>query len=718
MAAKTPTRWALLIGVDYYFPGTERPINLRSLNGCVEDVTAAEALLKNRGVQHIVKLTASKATGKEGDPAIKEEDESLWPTRDNVIRELGRIFNSTEKGDLLYIHYSGHGMRRDRMGEPSDRSEGNQLSGAALVMTDVRRGGAYLTAYELGVWVKRMVKENNLRVTVILDSCYSGRGLRDEEDTTNLTARTPEEVDQTQLQSDRDSLVQALGLDDVNNDHGLATRDPEMRKSWLDNPTGCTVVTACGVNEKAHETHFGETSAPHGVLTHWILKTLCKYAPDAWLPTCGRIRDTVIGEIAKMVPLVSQTPTIHGQENHEFFGQHSLPRRPICKVIKHDLERDVVVLNIGRAQGVSLNAVYDVFSFGKDGEWDLRWVSSSSQAAEQVRVTKVFNFRCEAVPITTKENRSLALDEGSSAVLRTWALPSDYPVQLDDTVSDMSPSIRQTLDMYLRQTPGLFLLEGETTQEARFLVWLDTDRRFRIADENGSPLSRVPAIPMDDGDKNESPKSGVAKLASVLRHLARYLSVRDLRNRDPRTSLALGNFRCTVTNSDGEDVPKGPSGCYEVRESEVFYIEIKNVRLMRPVYVNLVCTAASWQIMKLNRLDESTGTEVWASEPYVHEMNMIIPETQKEDCQEGVYDLIKAFVYTGPHPPSWDELTLPKLPVDASAIAFHSTSDPVEPIISNLQKREGSFREPGPPLPSHAPEKWGVLEFWIHTTPK
>jgi hypothetical protein len=42
------------------------------------------------------------------------------------------------------------------------------------MITDVLKGKLYLTGYYLGVWVYNMVKEKGLRVTVMLDSCYSG----------------------------------------------------------------------------------------------------------------------------------------------------------------------------------------------------------------------------------------------------------------------------------------------------------------------------------------------------------------------------------------------------------------------------------------------------------------------------------------------------------------------------------------------------------------
>lgn len=74
-------RWALLIGINYYFKGTERRITYEHLNGCVPDVFAIENYLQSVGPCHITKLTASNGGDK------PTEDESAWPTAHNLIHD-------------------------------------------------------------------------------------------------------------------------------------------------------------------------------------------------------------------------------------------------------------------------------------------------------------------------------------------------------------------------------------------------------------------------------------------------------------------------------------------------------------------------------------------------------------------------------------------------------------------------------------------------------
>lgn len=140
----------------------------------------------------LISIARLTATCGEGRPV---EDEGFWPIHQNIVRELNRITVIVTRGDLVYIHYSGHGIRRDAT--PPD-PDGDSLRGMALVMTDVLRGGPYLSGYQLGSFIRTMVQKD-LRVALVLDSCYSGRAIRGPE----VTPRTmPDQYDDTWLESD------------------------------------------------------------------------------------------------------------------------------------------------------------------------------------------------------------------------------------------------------------------------------------------------------------------------------------------------------------------------------------------------------------------------------------------------------------------------------------------------------------------------------------
>ncbi|KAF7554808.1 hypothetical protein G7Z17_g2648 [Cylindrodendrum hubeiense] len=154
----TPTHRALLIGIDYYAWD-----EIKNLNGCVNDVIAIEAYLQSRKPGCIItKLTARCKARKR-----VEADDSSLPTYQNIVQKLKELSNDCQSGDLVYIHYSGHGVSRGKKELPDDG--GNNLMGMALVPTDAMVAGNYLTGYHLGLIVKEMIEIRGARDTVILD---------------------------------------------------------------------------------------------------------------------------------------------------------------------------------------------------------------------------------------------------------------------------------------------------------------------------------------------------------------------------------------------------------------------------------------------------------------------------------------------------------------------------------------------------------------------
>jgi len=55
---------------------------------------------------------------------------------------------------MIYIHTSGHGIRRDALGSMGG---GDSICGIALAPIDGMDGGAYLTGCKLGQIIKNMV---------------------------------------------------------------------------------------------------------------------------------------------------------------------------------------------------------------------------------------------------------------------------------------------------------------------------------------------------------------------------------------------------------------------------------------------------------------------------------------------------------------------------------------------------------------------------------
>lgn len=67
------------------------------------------------------------------------EEPETWPTFENVRSSLRRVFNNAKDGDVVYIHYSGHGTRLPSLAQSG---RGDKLE---LALNTLRNKGANLT---------------------------------------------------------------------------------------------------------------------------------------------------------------------------------------------------------------------------------------------------------------------------------------------------------------------------------------------------------------------------------------------------------------------------------------------------------------------------------------------------------------------------------------------------------------------------------------------
>ena len=66
----------------------------------------------------------------------------------------------------------------------------------------------------------------------------------------------------TEADTEADAAADKINIASGQRDTG------SVRKDWLSNPTGCTVLTACGPHEVAGEGRFGDSVSKHGVLSY------------------------------------------------------------------------------------------------------------------------------------------------------------------------------------------------------------------------------------------------------------------------------------------------------------------------------------------------------------------------------------------------------------------------------------------------------------------
>ncbi|KAL4756987.1 caspase domain-containing protein [Aspergillus foveolatus] len=730
-------RWALLIGIDFYFRGSERPVFFNHLKGCVRDVRRIEEYLLACGVHGIEKLTASW-DGSSDKPM--EAEQETWPTHDNIKKKLDSIHSRAKEGDLIYIHYSGHGILRNRLSDLED-DMGDMITGTALAPTDVMAGGPYLTGYQLGVWIRELVERDKIRVCLVLDSCYSGRGFRGSE----IVPRTAvnDIPDESILESDEAADKAAadkdavMCIDDTATGHKSSSnhRNAAVRRSWLSNPTGCTVLSACELDQTAGEYAFESPKGWGGILTHWMLDILSRQL-DTQAPTYARVAQYVKSMIkTAMMWKTDQTPVLHGDSFFEFFGTHQFIQRPANLVYVSEQpgsSRKLLSVEVGSAQGVAPGSIYSVYPSHWRFERDRPSRSNTIPGLEpetaiiapKIRIEKCLPFRSEATLIDESQKpENMVIVTGSLAVLESPAFPSPFGINVvspKNMGSNENPNVEtliHQLSESIERNHGIFApfsSNDDTSTNYRFEVAINVESKmFEIRDYRSIRLPRVPTISIGD-------ERGIAKVIHILRRIARYTALECLEYSPKLGTLSPDNFRFEAVDKDGQYLPQ-VKGLYEANDRQEIELRFFNLKAAENTHVAIFSFNATWGVEKMYPEDGQPTAHV----PPVAEaavsvvITMEIPKGSPADPLD-ITDLFRAYVYTGDHPPSWDEIVLPNLPTDASVVPVDL---PVEPILEEdvgdgLSRNGTKPRSRRTNRKRDAPDKnWTVLDLRVHTSP-
>ena len=511
-----PSQWALLIGVDYYFPGNRRNVRYDHLRGCVNDVSRIEAFLTSIGVKRIYKLVAPC----DKDNKLKDVKVSDLPTYQNVKGKIQHIIDSVCPGDSVWIHYSGHGILRHNV-DYYDNDDGDDINGTAFALTDVQVGGAYLTGYQLGVWVRKLVEVKKTRVTVTLDSCYSGKGFRN---SNKITMRTSQSntIDNSQLDSDIEADDDAVAEDArMGNDVQSSTRNAIVRKSWLSNPEGCTVLTACRMDQEAGECHLGDPGTSNGIMTHFLLDFIerCRMQGPQ-LPTYQRVAQQIKHKtLAMEMSRNPQTPVLQGDSFLEFLGTQKRIQHSGCFVQVVDqpgTHEKAYFLDVGSIQGAYPGTEYSVYS---DATGDLAPIA-------RIRIEEVSALRSRARLMTAAgASESIVIKSGNRAVLDSWSPLSPQVVRFngltcrgDGTLESVFTKLRSQVE----NMPDIVLcLDGSDNETWDHSIAFDAAKRaFLVGTRQNNGMRQLPAIAIDDGNL-------IPKVLYLLKHLTRFHALKN-----------------------------------------------------------------------------------------------------------------------------------------------------------------------------------------------
>jgi hypothetical protein len=148
------TKRALLIGINYYGSSSE-------LRGCHEDVSNMEKYLRSKGFKDIVILLDDRAGN----------TSPLSPKKDNIIRELSNLASRCKSGDLVVVHYSGHGSQLPCV--TGEEKDGKDETWCPVDFDYTKRDYGFIRDNQINdILVKGLPSGTKLRI--FSDSCHSG----------------------------------------------------------------------------------------------------------------------------------------------------------------------------------------------------------------------------------------------------------------------------------------------------------------------------------------------------------------------------------------------------------------------------------------------------------------------------------------------------------------------------------------------------------------
>ncbi len=557
--------YALLIGIDFY----ESNPYYKSLQGAVRDIDKVADYLKKSlqiSTKQITKLTSPlQDTNSLAD--VRAARKEMPPTYENIVNAFNSVTETAKIGDLVYIHYSGHGGRVKTI-FPDLKGHGQYDEG--LVPMDVGNDGYYLRDVEMATLLKRMT-DKGLIVTVIFDSCHSGGATRgDAQIRGNEDGKIDKETrPQNSLVAERNILEQ----------NWLALTQNNKKEGWLPNQRDYVFLGACRPSEYAYESAF-DGKDRNGALTYWMLDTLNSIPTGLTYQT---LYDRLKGQIQSKFP--NQLPMLLGEGDRLVFGSEIKAGQYTLTVI--NVAQGQVTLDGGLAQGLSRGTRFALYPVGSDFTdkqkrlavveiSDLQASTSTAKilTAEESGVSAVIEkiepglpAVMESAPVDLKHRVRLFIKEVGNK-------ENELPPEVADKQAAALEKVRQAMqgNGWVREVQG-------DEEEGHYQVAVGREGEYEIS--SGTPISNLtPALSIDDA---ESPAQVVKRLV----HLAKYKSIEALDNLESKLSIEFELL-------DENKKPFPDRNNIKLRSGTV-YLRIKNTEI-QPLNITILDLEATWEI--------------------------------------------------------------------------------------------------------------------------
>lgn len=177
VSAAEPNKFALLVGISGYDrKNKKKDFDWWDLNAPNDVELLANVLIERfKFKPENIKILCDKPI-KVGDKMIP----ASTPTHEAIANAFKQhIIDKTNKGDVVYFHFSGHGQQvPDDNGDESDGYDETLIPSDYVSQKD---GSKNVRDDEISSWLKSLDEKEPSSVTVTFDSCFSGTAVRGSE---------------------------------------------------------------------------------------------------------------------------------------------------------------------------------------------------------------------------------------------------------------------------------------------------------------------------------------------------------------------------------------------------------------------------------------------------------------------------------------------------------------------------------------------------------
>lgn len=251
------TKRALVIGL-----GEQQDKAWNKINGD-KDVPFVQAMLKNAGFKSVTILKNRQAT------------------KVGIVGAFKRMTASCKQGDVVYIHYSGHGQQMTDV--HNDEKDGLDESwipyDAYRKASATYHGEKHLTDDELNVYLNAIRNKIGAKgkLLVVIDACHSGDGTRGDEDEVVRGVEDTLAVDSLNARGlyETFEMLKSLFMGDNDKEKIINSKAKPLAERWI-------TISAC----RSDQVNVEMKSPTVGKLTYalWMeLKNIDKVGNDEFM---------------------------------------------------------------------------------------------------------------------------------------------------------------------------------------------------------------------------------------------------------------------------------------------------------------------------------------------------------------------------------------------------------------------------------------------------